>query len=109
MPSSVTGLSPFEMIHGTKMVTAFDHTLSDIPTVNLPHDVTIYLKNLRTKLTKIRELADIQSKNPSTQQILKAPIHLDRLKIYRNPSPNTSNVFNPANTVEAIMPPNTYN
>ena len=46
MPSTVTGYSPFELIHGMQMKTAFDHAIATV-SAQLPQEVNTILTNLR--------------------------------------------------------------
>ena len=60
MPSLVTGFSPFELIRGIKMNTAFDRSLANILAQHLM-DVQTYLKHLKQRLVIIRDHAIAQS------------------------------------------------
>ena len=70
MPPSVTGFSPFELIHGIKMHTALDQSLANT-SAQIPLDVQTYLKNLKQLLVIIRDHAIAQSKAAMESQKLK--------------------------------------
>lgn len=168
MPSTVTGLTPYEIIHGKKMVTTYDYAISHVPN-NLSMDVYSYLDNLKNRLIKLHEMVQVQRaaakqkqkeqydkrhkvsntvlkegqlvllhnpvgqpqhprkyqtrlsgpykvlkclqnntymlRNEQTQKELKTPIHMDRLKIYHDPSPNTGDIYQHQNAQEVIRSP----
>ena len=60
MPSTVTGYSPFELVHGMQMNTAFDHAIATV-SAQLPQEV-IFFTNLRRWLVILRNHAIAQSK-----------------------------------------------
>ena len=168
LPSTVTGLTPFEITHGKKMITPLDYAIDHLPN-DLPMDVYKYLDNLQKKLVKLREMVEAQRaeaklqqkaqydkkhrakqtilqigqkvllhnpvgqphhprkfqtrlsgpftvlkslpnntymlRDDHTQKDLKAPIHVDRLKVYLDPSPNTGTIFQHQNPDDIILPP----
>ena len=61
MPSMVTGYSPFELVHGMQMNTAFDHALATV-SAQLLQEVKIFLTNLKQRVVIMRNHAIAQSK-----------------------------------------------